>query len=342
MRPGVNTFVLVLFVLGALAVSVVAHLGDNSPAVAQTQTQTEQQKPKVPWLTGTIEERLAQIERHLRGLDVSMAEIGYRYDELLMASKYRNWDYAKYQTEKIELSLRLALERRPKRVKSATPFLEESIPPVLNAIQNRNSEQLDLAIGQLRSGCIECHRAENVLYMGQEFAIVQPTPEAIAKSIRDARQMLTPEYLAGADRSQGRLVFSEHCANCHRFFGEGSDIGPDLTGLQRSNLDYLITRMIDPNSLIGMDYQMGIVLMEDGRMITGLVTQEDEKNVTFQTGTEVVEEVIVPKADIEERSVSKVSMMPEKLLEKFSKEQMRDLFGYLQGNKQVLLPTEKN
>ena len=154
--------------------------------------------------------------------------------------------------------------------------------------------------------------------------------------------MLTPEYLAGADRSQGRLVFSEHCANCHRFFGEGSDIGPDLTGLQRSNLDYLLTRMIDPNSLIGMDYQMGIVLMEDGRMITGLVTQEDEKTVTFQTGTEVVEEVIVPKADIEERSVSKVSMMPEKLLEKFSKEQMRDLFGYLQGNKQVLLPTEKN
>lgn len=334
MRSGVNTFVLVLVVLGGLVVSVLAQVRENSPVAAQT----EQQKSKAPWLTGTIEERLAQIERHLRGLDVSMAEVGYRYDELLMASKYRNWDYAKYQTEKIELSLRLALQRRPKRVKSSTPFLEKNIPLVLNAIQTRNPEQLDLAIGQLRSGCIQCHRAENVLYMGQEFAIVQPTPEAIARSIRDARQMLTPEYLASADRSQGRLVFSEHCANCHRFFDEGSDIGPNLIGLQRSNLDYLLTRMIDPNSLIGMDYQMEKVLMKDGRMITGL-TQEDENTVTFQTGTE---EVIVPKTEIDERSVSKVSMMPEELLEKLSKEQMRDLFGYLQGNKQVPLPTVKN
>ena len=62
-----------------------------------------------------------------------MAEIGYRYGELLRAGKTRNWEYAQYQMEKIDLSLRLALERRPKRVKSAEPFLNQGLPPVLQA-----------------------------------------------------------------------------------------------------------------------------------------------------------------------------------------------------------------
>ena len=74
------------------------------------------EKPKASgWLTGTADEKFARIEKHLRGLDVSMAEIGYRYAELLAAGKARNWDYAQYQAEKIDLSLRLAIERRPRR-----------------------------------------------------------------------------------------------------------------------------------------------------------------------------------------------------------------------------------
>ncbi len=116
------------------------------------------------WLGGTAEERFAQIERHLRGLDVAMAEIGYRYGELHFARKSRNWDYAKYQAEKIDLALRLALERRPKRAQSSQPFLNDSMPAVLRAIESKEPQQFDQAMERLHNACVECHKAENVLY----------------------------------------------------------------------------------------------------------------------------------------------------------------------------------
>jgi hypothetical protein len=116
------------------------------------------------WLKGSPDEKLAQIEKHLRGLDVAMAEIGYRYGELHHAAKGRNWDYAKYQTEKIDLALRLAIERRPKRAASSQKFLNEDIPLVLKAIESRDEAQMNRALDRFHNSCIECHRSENVLH----------------------------------------------------------------------------------------------------------------------------------------------------------------------------------
>jgi hypothetical protein len=93
-----------------------------------------------------------------------MAEIGYRYGELQFARRDRNWDYAKYQAEKIDLALRLALERRPKRAQSSQPFLNDSLPAVLRAIESKEPEQFDQAMERLHNACVECHKAENVLY----------------------------------------------------------------------------------------------------------------------------------------------------------------------------------
>jgi hypothetical protein len=126
----------------------------------------QQAKPAAAesWLKGTTEEKLAQIERQLRGLDQSMAEIGYRYGELIVASKARNWEYAQYQTEKIGLSLQLALERRPKRAKSSQPFLNEDLPRVLDAVKKRDAALLNQAMLRLHDGCVQCHKSEKVLY----------------------------------------------------------------------------------------------------------------------------------------------------------------------------------
>jgi hypothetical protein len=135
-------------------------------ASQNSRPQTEQ--PPTPasesWLKGTPDQKFAQIERHLRGLDQAMAEVGYRYGELLTAAKTRNWDYAQYQTEKIELSLKLAVERRPKRLKSSQPFLNEDLPRVLAAVKQRDGDQLDQALARLHDGCVQCHKNENVLY----------------------------------------------------------------------------------------------------------------------------------------------------------------------------------
>jgi len=141
-----------------------------------------------------------------------------------------------------------------------------------------------------------------------------------------------------ADRTAGRALFQKTCANCHRIFGEGGKIGPDITGSQRTNLDYLLQTLIDPSAAVAKDYQMQIIETTGGRIITGLIVDESPAAVTIQT---VNEKVIVPVAEIESRAVSPLSMMPEGMLQNLSTEQVRNLLGYLMGPGQTPLPQEK-
>ena len=61
-----------------------------------------------------------------------------------------------------------------------------------------------------------------------------------------SRSSWTPPTLAAADRGRGRAVFDRVCASCHRLYGQGGEIGPDLTGSGRDNLDYLLENIVDP------------------------------------------------------------------------------------------------
>ncbi|MFT7078338.1 MAG: putative membrane-bound dehydrogenase-like protein, partial [Planctomycetota bacterium] len=78
------------------------------------------------------------------------------------------------------------------------------------------------------------------------------------------KEVLTRERLDAADLSEGREVFSRTCQRCHSLFGEGFDIGPDITGANRADLDYLLHNMVAPNAIIPKEYQMTVVLTHDG------------------------------------------------------------------------------
>jgi putative heme-binding domain-containing protein len=116
-------------------------------------------------------------------------------------------------------------------------------------------------------------------------------------------------------------------------FGEGGKIGPDITGAQRTNLDYLLENLVDPSAAVAKDYQMETIATTGGRTITGLVVEESRTAITIQT---VNEKLVVPADEIEERATSQVSLMPDGLLEKLTAEQVRDLIGYLSGTAPVL------
>jgi hypothetical protein len=116
------------------------------------------------WIGGDADERLAQVEKHLRGFDIAMARIGYRDTELYFAATDRNWDYADYQLGKIRLVLELAVERRPKRARSAGAFLEDDLPAVHSGIKSREPEAAAAAMDRLRTACMKCHVSEEVPY----------------------------------------------------------------------------------------------------------------------------------------------------------------------------------
>jgi hypothetical protein len=121
------------------------------------------------WLKGGTGDQMSAVEKQLRGLDIAMVEIGYRFGELYWAGQDRNWDYAKYQADKVRLALELALERRPKRAASAQPFLEEDLPAVVVAIEAKDSDRYQLALERLRTACAKCHVAESVPFFTAQF-----------------------------------------------------------------------------------------------------------------------------------------------------------------------------
>ena len=75
------------------------------------------------WLSRDRDEQRLQLERHLRGFDVAMREVGDRYVDLYWAGEDANWEAAAYELQKLRLAIENGLERRPKRATSARPFL---------------------------------------------------------------------------------------------------------------------------------------------------------------------------------------------------------------------------
>lgn len=120
------------------------------------------QKETGDWIKGNKEEQLKTIEKHLRGLDMAMVEIDYRYRELFWAGKDQNWDYATYQVDKIKLSLENAIQRRPQRAKSAEHFLQTILPEMKRSVESRDTIVFNKSIEILTLNCNSCHAAEKV------------------------------------------------------------------------------------------------------------------------------------------------------------------------------------
>jgi putative heme-binding domain-containing protein len=166
---------------------------------------------------------------------------------------------------------------------------------------------------------------------------VRDTPADKQKQLAKYKGQLTPAALKAADAKNGRLVFSKTCQACHKLYGEGGAIGPDLTGSNRSDLDYLLANVIDPSAEVGRDYRMSVVNTQSGRVVTGIVLERSPARLVVQTATE---KVIVSAEDVESVKDSALSLMPDGQLDTLSREQVRDLFAYVMGKSQVLLPAK--
>ncbi|MBI1248381.1 c-type cytochrome [bacterium] len=172
---------------------------------------------------------------------------------------------------------------------------------------------------------------------------VRESSEEKQKAMAYWKKRLGEETLAKADMGQGRVVFSGLCAKCHRMYGEGATIGPDLTGSNRANLDYLLQNIIDPSAVVPADYRMTVLQMEDGRVLSGIVAEQTDRTLTLQTATD---RVTVEKAAIEAQKKTSLSPMPDLQLGAapnqpgglLTDEQFIDLIKYLQNPVQVALP----
>lgn len=167
------------------------------------------------------------------------------------------------------------------------------------------------------------------------WGTIRPPSKDLMKQMARYTKLATPEQRKRADVSNGRAVWARTCAQCHMLFGEGGKVGPDLTGSQRANAEYVLTKVLDPNGTVPYDYVMTRLVTTRGRILMGLVTREDDKVVTLQLANETIR---LQKSDIEERERTKLSMMPEGQLNDLPDGDVRDLLAYLAAKGQVALP----
>lgn len=133
---------------------------EDAPAGSTVMPPTE-----AAWLlAGSTDDRFVRVARQLRGFDVAMAETGYRYGELYWAGQDRNWDYAKYQVEKIRTAVKNGVERRPKRGPSAQ-MLEDALQGVESAIGAKDAALFAERFEGLTGTCNACHVAERVPFV---------------------------------------------------------------------------------------------------------------------------------------------------------------------------------
>ena len=171
--------------------------------------------------------------------------------------------------------------------------------------------------------------------LGRVWGTVRETSGDRARLIAQAKAMLTGKHHQPPDRSLGRAVYAKVCQQCHTLFGVGGQVGPDLTGSNRADLDYLLSNVLDPSALIGKDYQAHVIATTDGRVLTGIIRAEDKDSITLVTANETI---TLPKNEIEARRTSEQSMMPEDLWKPLSQFEIRSLVSYLASPAQVPLP----
>jgi putative membrane-bound dehydrogenase-like protein len=137
------------------------------------------------------------------------------------------------------------------------------------------------------------------------------------------------DFLNGTpgDPHKGIAIFKKVCGQCHKMYGEGAEVGPDITRNGRSNWNQLLQNVFDPSAVIGPGYQARQLATEDGRILTGLPIEESDERVVLKIQGGKIE--TIPRDKIEAYKVSEVSMMPEDLEKQLKPQELADLFAYL-------------
>ncbi len=130
------------------------------------------------------------------------------------------------------------------------------------------------------------------------------------------------------DPAKGRLLYLATCGSCHKLYNEGGNVGPDLTGYERSNLNTLLINIVDPNADIREGYEVQKIITVDGRTLEGRITARSGGNITYQPPMGG-RETTIPANQIKEVTARPTSIMPERLLDKMTDQQIKDIFSYI-------------
>ena len=189
--------------------------------------------------------------------------------------------------------------------------------------------------GKLDKTRLNAYTARQLASLGDEriqaslervWGRVVDSPEGLRKEIERVSQIYGEAPLWAYDASAGQRHFQKLCAACHSPDQPNVEIAPKLQGTGAKGVGYAIENVINPNAVIGRDYQARVIRTDDGQVITGLVLEESPTTIRLRTATE---EVTIQRDSVEEFRVSENSFMPIGLLDTLDDRQRIELFKYL-------------
>ena len=250
---------------------------------------------------------------------------------------------------KVAMSILTALERSdhsdiPGKIMALYPGLSESLKEqavellcsrkawalaLLEAINRQDLPHGTLSLAQLRRIQLHDDPAINALLEKSYGKIrvvsndeVQERVAALTKSIE-----ATPGVAVA-----GKAVFVNNCGKCHQFMGLGTAIGPNLSNAERTRLDVFLANVLDPSGVVRPEFQSYVAVTNDGRVLTGLLAESTPRTITLLDPAN--NRIVIAREDLEgDLKASTVSLMPDRLLDKLSAQEISDLVAFLQSDR---------
>jgi putative membrane-bound dehydrogenase-like protein len=201
----------------------------------------------------------------------------------------------------------------------------ELATPLLNAMKSgrfSRNHVSSLHVRQMRN--LKTDAINRLL--DEAWGKVNESSAAAKDTIARLKKGFSAAPLWAYDAKAGAETFKQLCGICHAINGQGGNLGPDLGGSWRHGVDYFLENIVDPNAVIGENFQLQIITRKDGAVVSGLLDQESATAVTLRT---TGQPVVVPKSEIARHERSSQSLMPAGLLEALPEKKAFELLKYL-------------
>lgn len=161
----------------------------------------------------------------------------------------------------------------------------------------------------------------------------QRAAKILADSLPADRQKVLTDYQGvlklASDPHRGREVFQKNCSTCHRIAGIGVDVAPDIADSRVKKPEQLLVDILQPNRAIDANFVNYVVITNDGRSLTGIITADTSSSLTLKQPENKM--ITLLRQDIDELRSTGVSLMPEGLEKNIDKQQMADLISFIKN-----------
>jgi putative heme-binding domain-containing protein len=210
------------------------------------------------------------------------------------------------------------------RVRQALCGRPDAALVLLQAVDRGEIPAASIPTDQLRPLAL-FEKPELEALVRRHWGHIQPgTPE---EKLADIRRFSNDLRAGAGDASRGEALFVKHCGTCHKVRNVGANLGPELTGTVKGDLASLLANIVDPSAVVKKEYLTHVAQTKTGTLVSGLLVEEDAGSVTLADAKN--QRMRLSRDQLEELSVSATSLMPERLLEPLSPQELRDLFAWL-------------